>query len=88
MEWIESLNRAIDYIEDNLLENLTCHEIANHVFISSSHFQRAFYLLTSLTIGEYIRNRRLTLAAQDLTKENSKVIDVAIKYGYETSESF
>ena len=88
MEWIQSLNKAIDYIEDNLLQDITCVEVAKHICISTFHFQRTFNILTNITISEYIRNRRLSLAGQELTKENVKVIDVAFKYSYETPESF
>jgi AraC family transcriptional regulator len=88
MDWVESLNRALDYIEDNLCGDITCGDVASHVFISSSHLQRAFVLLTGLTIGEYIRNRRLTLAGQELAGGGTKVVDVALKYGYDTPESF
>ena len=88
MDWVAALNKALDYIEDNLFENITCSKIANHVYISNAHLQRGFYALTGLTINEYIRNRRLTLAGYELSTENAKVIDVAIKCGYETPESF
>ncbi len=88
MEWIQSLNQAIDYIEDNLLHQLTCDAIARQAYISNFHFQRTFNLLTGLTVGEYIRNRRLSLAGQELIKEDAKVINIALKYGYETPESF
>ena len=88
MEWIQSLSKAIDYIEDNLLQDITCDKVAKHIYISTFHFQRTFNILTNLTTGEYIRNRRLSLAGQELTKENVKVIDIAFKYGYETPESF
>lgn len=88
MEWIQSLNRAIDYIENNLLDELSCEEIAKHIYISSHHFQRAFSLLTGMTVGEYIRNRRLSLAGHELAMSDHKVIDIALKYGYETPESF
>ncbi len=88
MEWIRTLNQAIDYMEDHLADDLTCEKIAEHVFISSFHFQRTFNLMTGMTIGEYIRNRRLSLAGQELTKEGAKVIDIALKYGYESPESF
>ncbi|MEN6316609.1 MAG: AraC family transcriptional regulator [Clostridiaceae bacterium] len=89
MEWVQSLNKAVDYIEDNLLNNeLNCGEIAEHIYISSFHFQRVFSLLTGMTIGEYIRNRRLSLAGHELAMSNTKVIDIALKYGYDTPESF
>jgi AraC-like DNA-binding protein len=71
MEWVRSLNRAIDYIEDHLLEDLTCEEIAAHIYISNFHFQRCFSLLTGMTMGEYIRNRRLSLAGQKLVSSDA-----------------
>ena len=88
MNWVETLNKAIDYIEDNLLEDITPSQIAKHIHISSAHLQRGFSSLAGLTIGEYIRNRRLSLAGLELTRKDIKVIDIAVKYGYETSESF
>ncbi len=88
MEWVKSLNQAIEYMEDNLTEDITCEEIAEHIYLSSFHFQRAFSLFTGLTVGEYIRNRRLSLAAQELLLSKVKVIDIALKYGYETPEGF
>jgi AraC family transcriptional regulator len=88
VNWVDVLNKALDYIEDNIQEEIACSTIANHVYISSAHLQRSFYCLTGLTISEYVRNRRLTLAGHELSTGNSKVIDVAMKYGYETPESF
>ena len=88
MNWVEILNHAIEYIEDNLLDDITLSQIAEHVHISSAHLQRGFSVLAGLTVGEYIRNRRLSLAGLELTHKDLKVIDVAMKYGYETSESF
>ncbi len=88
MEWIKSLDQAINYMEDHLFDELTNREIADHLYISSYHFQRAFSLLTGMTVGEYIRNRRLSLAGQELILSDVKIIDIALKYGYETPESF
>ena len=88
MEWLQSLNHAIEYMEDHLTENIACEDVATHIYMSSFHFQRTFNLLTGLTVGEYIRNRRLSLAGQDLLKGSEKVIDIALKYCYETPESF
>ena len=88
MNWVETLNGAIDYIEDNLLDDISLSEIARHAHISNEHLQRGFSALADVTIGEYIRNRRLSLAGLELTYKDVKVIDVAMKYGYETSESF
>ncbi|MGB4661095.1 MAG: AraC family transcriptional regulator [Mobilitalea sp.] len=88
MEWMKSLNQAIEFIEDNIKENITCEDIAEHIYLSSFHFQRSFSLFTGLTVGEYIRNRRLSLAGHELLVSNVKVIDIALKYGYETPEGF
>ncbi|WP_324824758.1 AraC family transcriptional regulator [Sinanaerobacter sp. ZZT-01] len=88
MDWITGIQRAIDYIEDNITENLDYDEIAKRAYSSSYHFQRVFGILCGQTLGEYIRERRLTLAASELVSSNGKVIDVAIKYGYDSSESF
>jgi AraC family transcriptional regulator len=75
-------------MEEHLTDNITCEDVAEHIYISSFHFQRTFNLLTGLTIGEYLRNRRLSLAGQELLKREEKVIDIALKYCYETPESF
>lgn len=88
MEWVRSLNRAIDYIEEHITENISCEDVAEHIYLSNFHFQRTFSLFTGLTVGEYVRNRRLSLAGHELLAGKGKVIDVALKYGYETPESF
>lgn len=88
MNWIEGLQRTIDYIEDNLTEELDYAEIARQACSSSFHFQRVFGILCGYTLGEYIRNRRLTLAGSELASSDLKVIEVALKYGYDSPESF
>ncbi|MCH1626433.1 AraC family transcriptional regulator [Ferdinandcohnia quinoae] len=88
MAWVESLQKAIDFIEMHLLEEITIEEIANEANASPFHFQRTFAILTDATVGEYIRRRRLTLAAEDLTRSEDKIIDLAYKYGYDTPEAF
>lgn len=88
MEWLQRINKAICYIEDNLTQEICVEDVSKHVFSSNSNFQRMFYLVTGITIGEYIRNRRLSLAGRDLRLTNSKVVDIAMKYQYDTSESF
>ncbi|MFC5403219.1 AraC family transcriptional regulator [Cohnella soli] len=88
MALVESLQKAIDYMEVHLLENLTIEVIAKQANLSSSHFQRTFMILTDLSVGDYLRRRRLTLAAQELTSSECKIIDLAYKYGYETPEAF
>ena len=79
---------AIDYIEEHITEKVDYEEIARCSCLSSYNFQRVFGILCGYTLGEYIRNRRLSLAGQDLVQTGMKVIDVAMKYGYESPDSF
>lgn len=88
MDWIIGIQHAIDYIEDNITEMIDYEEIAKQCYSSSYHFQRVFSILCGFTLGEYIRNRRLALAGRELATTNAKVIDVAMKYGYESPDSF
>lgn len=88
LDWLRGMQNAIDYMEDNILNEIEYDKIAQCAYSSTFHFQRMFSMLTGFTIGEYIRNRRLTLAAQELSVSNVKIIDIALKYGYETPEAF
>jgi AraC-like DNA-binding protein len=88
MDWIQRLSKAISYIEANLTNDLKIEDISQKVYSSGSHFQRIFNLVTGMTMGDYIRNRRLSLAAQDLLHTKNKLIDIAFRYQYETQESF
>ena len=88
MEWVKGLQKAIDYIEDHITEDIDYAEIAKQAYSSSFHFQRVFHIICGYSIGEYIRNRRLSLAGTDLSSGNEKVIDIALKYGYNSPESF
>ena len=88
MDWITGIQNAINYIEDHLTEELDYEQIAKESFSSSFHFQRVFSILCGYTLGEYIRNRRLTMAGAELSGTREKVIDVAYKYGYDSPESF
>lgn len=88
MEWIDSLKKTIEYIEDNINSKVDIETISKKIGISSFYLQRSFQIIVGYPIGEYIRNRRLYLAALDLKNSNSKIIDIAYKYGYETPESF
>jgi AraC family transcriptional regulator len=86
--WNEGIVHAIAYIEDHLAEDMDINKIADKAYVSSFYFQKIFNALCGFTVGEYIRNRRLTLAAQELCSSNIKVIDVALKYGYDSPDSF
>ena len=86
--WAEGIQSAIEYIEDNLTEDLQIENIATKAYVSPFHFQRIFSVLCGFTIGEYIRMRRLSLAAQELSRSDARVIDIAMKYGYDSNDSF
>ncbi len=86
--WIEGFQESIDFMEQNLTEELDIEDIAAKAALSSFYYQRIFGALCGMTVGEYIRARRMTLAAQELNGKDVKVIDVAAKYGYESPDSF
>lgn len=88
MGWIESISDAISYIEENITYDLTIQDIANKVFISPFYFQKCFAMLCGFTVSEYIKKRRLTLAGSELVSTNEKIIDIAMKYGYDSPDSF
>ncbi|MBO5773328.1 MAG: AraC family transcriptional regulator [Clostridia bacterium] len=88
MDWINTIKVTISYIENNLCDTICADEIASKMGISSYYLQKGFKLMTGYTIAEYVKNRRLYLAAVELVSGDDKVIDVAYKYGYETPESF
>jgi AraC family transcriptional regulator len=88
MECLQKMNDSLDYLEEHLCEEVNIEEVAKVACLSKFHFQRMFHILTDVTVAEYLRKRRLTLAAQELATYDSKVIDVALKYGYSTPESF
>jgi len=88
MSWYERMNTAIDYIEANICSGIDFDEVAKIIGQSSVNFQRAFSIVTDISVFEYIRRRRMTLAAFDMQNTEDKVIDVALKYGYESPEAF
>ena len=88
MNWIQSLTKAIQFIESNLTHEITVNDVAEYVYASNAHYQRVFSLATGITIGDYIRNRRLSLAGQDLLLSKNKILDVSMKYQYDSQESF
>lgn len=88
MNLIDGLQNAINYMEDNITEDVDYDKIAEVACSSRFYFQRIFQIVCGYTIGEYIRSRRLSLAAEELYNKNVKVIDIAFKYGYNSCESF
>lgn len=88
IDWIRDMGEAIDYIEDNLTNEIEAEEAAKRLNVSAFYFQKAFALLCGCTFGEYVRNRRLTLAGGELVASDARIIDIAVKYGYDSPDSF
>ena len=84
----EGIAEAIAYIEAHLTDQIDVRVVADKAHLSVFYFQKIFGALCGVTVGEYIRNRRLSLAAQELSTQDVKVIDVALKYGYDSPDSF
>ncbi len=88
MEWLKRLEAAIDYIEDNLDKEISYDEAAHIACCSPYYFQRIFSYVSGVSLAEYIRRRKMTQAAFELQRTDSRVIDVALKYGYSSPTSF
>lgn len=88
MEWIAAMQQAITYMEEHLMKEINYEDVAKHVHTSSYEFHRAFSFLTGMTANSYIRNRKLSLAGREIVETDTKITDIALKYGYETPESF
>jgi AraC family transcriptional regulator len=88
MEWLDKMNDALSYIETHIYEKIDFKKVARIACCSLSRFQRMFTFVTDITIAEYVRRRRMSLAACELLKSNIKIIELASKYGYESPEAF
>jgi len=88
MDWLERLNQSLDYMEENLSGTISYERAAQIACCSVFHYQRMFSYIAGIPLGEYIRRRRMTEAAFDLQTDGIKVIDAALKYGYESPTSF
>lgn len=88
MDWLIRMNSAVRYIEDNITQNIDYDKVAEKACCSAYHFQRMFSFITDIPLSEYIRRRRLTLAAYELQNSDVRIIDLAIKYGYDSADSF
>lgn len=86
--WLDGFQYAIGYIEDNLAQDIEMSEAARRAMLSEFYFQRIFGALCGMSVGEYVRLRRLSLAAQELSRGELRVIDAAVKYGYDSPDSF
>lgn len=88
MDWLSALQRTLSCIEENICnERLDMEVLARSAYVSPGYLQKGFSILTGITIGEYIRNRRLYLAAMEINS-GKKILDVALNYGYESPDSF
>ncbi|QDR82737.1 AraC family transcriptional regulator [Sporomusa termitida] len=85
---LDKMNEALRYIEENLAGDIDFKEVARQACCSEYHFKRMFSFLANVTLSEYIRRRRLTLAAFELNNSDIKVIDVAVKFGYNSPDAF
>lgn len=88
MDWISGIQKAIDYVEEHITEKLDFCEVAKQACSSTFHFQRVFGILCGFTLGDYIRMRKLSLAGSELASTDGRILDIAVKYGYDTQESF
>ena len=88
MNWIKLIEKAVAYIEAHLQDELTVDDVARAVFVSPAHFQKAFSLLCGYTVGEYIRNRRLSEAGRELLSCDYSITEIALRYGYDSTDSF
>lgn len=88
MEWVESITRSIQYLEEHILESDVVEQVSGQVGISPIYLQQGFKIMTEISMAEYVRNRRLYMAALTMLTGEKKVIDVAFEYGYDTPESF
>ncbi len=88
INWIVGIDHALQYIEEHITEELSIEEIAKQAYISPFYFQKGFAMLCGFTVGEYIRKRKIALAGAELISSDEKIIDIALKYGYESPDSF
>lgn len=88
MQWIDRMNDAVGYIERHLTDEIDYEQLARLACCSSYHFQRMFAYMAGVGLAEYIRRRKMSLAAADLQLGGAKIIDVAAKYGYQSPTAF
>ena len=88
MEWMKVIGDSIQFIENHILDELSVEYIAKHIGVSSYYYQKGFSMLCGFTVTEYIRNRRLALAGNEIIGTDKTIIEIAIKYGYDSPDSF
>lgn len=88
MEWVDRMNQAINYVESHICDEIDTEEISRIMACPFAIFQRFFMQITGIPLSEYIRRRKLTCAAYEIQNTRDKIIDIALKYGYESSDAF
>lgn len=88
MEWMEVIRKAIDYVEEHITDDITVNDVADRVCVSPFYFQKGFCMLCGCSLMEYVRNRRLSLAGGEMISSDATVLELAVKYGYESPDSF
>lgn len=88
MEWVERLNQSMNYIEEHLTDEIDYEQLGRIACCSAYHYQRMFTYMAGITLAEYIRRRKMSLAAVDLQDGNNRIIDIAAKYGYSSPTAF
>lgn len=88
MNWIEQLNLALNYMEEHITSEIDYEQMAKIACCSTHHFQRMFVYMAGISLSEYVRRRRMSLAAVDLQCSDQKIIDIALKYGYHSPTAF
>ncbi len=88
MDWLNKINCAMEYIEENLKNEIDYHEVSKIACCSRYHFSRMFSSITGFSLSDYIRRRRLSVSAFELQNTDIKIIDLALKYGYDSPDSF
>lgn len=88
MNWFEMINKATNYIEEHITEDIDLEDIALECLVSYHYFSKTFTMITGYTLKEYIRNRRITLASYEVSNTDHRILDIGIKYGYSSNEAF
>lgn len=88
MEWMKAIGDSVQYIEEHITEEVSAESVAEYVNVSPFYFQKGFAMICGFTVAEYIRNRRLALAGNEIAASDEKIIDIALKYGYDSPDSF
>ena len=88
MHWIKDTQKAVNFIEEHLLEHISVDDVSKYIYSSTDYFQRIFNIVTGISLSEYMKNRKLSLAGVELKNTQAKIIDLSAKYGYDSPESF